>query len=171
VVDERFDIKLIEEVALAKPHWHFVIIGPVVKIDLQTLPRLDNIHYLGGKNYNELPHYLAGWDIAVIPFANNESTKFISPTKTPEYLAGGKPVISTPIRDVINPYGNNNLVHIAATADEFIKAAETELHSSDKTGWLVAADDFLKDNSWDNTWDAMVQLMAEKIHEQLVKTA
>ncbi len=64
---------------------------------------------LGGKGYNELPYYLANWDIAMISFALNESTKFISPTKTPEYLAGGKPVISTSIKDVVETYGNNGL--------------------------------------------------------------
>ena len=89
------------------------MIGPVVKIDPAILPRAENIHYLGSKSYQELPAYLAGWDLALIPFAINESTRFISPTKTPEYLAAGKPVISTPIRDVVTPYGDENLVHIA----------------------------------------------------------
>lgn len=163
VIDERFDIDLIANVARQKPAWQFVIIGPVVKIDAQTLPQLNNIHYLGGKQYNELPHYLAGWDIAVIPFAINESTQYISPTKTPEYMAGGKPVISTPIKDVINPYGNNGLVHIAANAGEFITAAEHELNETNKSAWLAQADDFLKDNSWDNTWLQMVTLAKEKM--------
>ncbi|RYF86566.1 MAG: glycosyltransferase family 1 protein, partial [Chitinophagaceae bacterium] len=123
VIDERFDIELIDAVAKAKPDWHFVLLGPVVKIDPASLPKYDNIHYLGGKKYDELPAYIAGWDIATIPFAMNESTRFISPTKTPEYLAAGKPVISTPIRDVVSPYGNNGLVHIVFNADEFITAA------------------------------------------------
>ncbi len=163
VVDERFDIGLIEQVALQKPRWHFVIIGPVVKIDPQTLPGLHNIHYLGGKQYQELPHYLAGWDIATIPFAINESTEFISPTKTPEYLAGGKPVISTPIRDVVEPYGKNNLVSIAGNPEAFIAVAEKELQMTDRQEWLNKADDFLKDNSWDNTWLEMVILLKNKL--------
>jgi UDP-galactopyranose mutase len=83
--------------AEAKPEWHFVILGPVVKINPDLLPRLSNIHYLGSKTYNELPLYLSGWDIALVPFMLNESTKYISPTKTPEYLSAGRPVISTPI--------------------------------------------------------------------------
>lgn len=87
VIDERFDIELIKDVADSKPEWHFVLIGPVVKIDYETLPRRENIHYLGTKSYKDLPHYLSGWDIAIIPFAINESTRYISPTKTPEYLA------------------------------------------------------------------------------------
>src|SRR5439155_6041210 len=117
VVDERFDIDLLGKVAAAKPEWHFVILGPIVKIDPASLPNSSNIHYLGGKSYNELPSYIAGWDIAMIPFAMNDSTKFISPTKTPEYLAAGKPVISTPIRDVVRPYGDNKLVHIVNNAE------------------------------------------------------
>lgn len=163
VIDERFDISLIEEVARQKPDWHFLLIGPVVKIDPQTLPKLDNIHYLGGKKYNELPHYLAGWDIAIIPFAINESTKFISPTKTPEYLAGGKPVISTPITDVVDPYGKEGLVYIVNNAEEFIRAAAFELSLEEKVKWLSEVDEFIKDNSWDNTWQQMVTLMQTKL--------
>ncbi|MGZ3923025.1 MAG: glycosyltransferase, partial [Flavisolibacter sp.] len=157
VIDERFDIELIEAVAKAKPEWQFILLGPVVKIDPATLPRYDNVHYLGGKKYEELPDYIAGWDIAMVAFAMNESTKFISPTKTPEYLAAGKPVISTPIRDVVRPYGDNKLVHIVNNADEFIKAAEKELGKKRKASWLRKVDDFLLYNSWDRTWGQMVR--------------
>src|SRR5690606_6039543 len=110
VVDERFDIELLRDAATMKPDWQFVIVGPVVKIDPASLPQGANIHYLGGRGYKELPAYLKGWDVAMILFALNESTKYISPTKTPEYLAGGKPVISTPIQDVVYPYGKESLV-------------------------------------------------------------
>ena len=99
------DTHLLAEMADLRPEWQFVMIGPVVKIAPEDLPRRSNIHYLGGKDYNELPAYLSGWDVALMPFAMNESTKYISPTKTPEYLAAGKCVISTPIRDVVRPYG------------------------------------------------------------------
>lgn len=157
VIDERFDIELIDAVAKAKPEWQFILLGPVVKIDPATLPKYDNIHYLGGKKYDELPNYIAGWDIAMVAFAMNESTRFISPTKTPEYLAAGKPVISTPIRDVVRPYGDNKLVHIVNNADEFIKAAEKELSKKRKTSWLNKVDDFLLYNSWDRTWGQMVR--------------
>lgn len=162
VIDERFDIELIREVAQQKKDWHFLLIGPIVKIDEATLPRFENIHYLGGKSYNELPLYLHGWDIALVPFMLNESTKFISPTKTPEYLAGGKPVISTPIRDVVRPYGEENLVHIVNNSDEFIEAAEKELSIEDKSKWLSRADHFLKDNSWDATWHKMNELIEKE---------
>jgi UDP-galactopyranose mutase len=167
VIDERFDIDLIKEVAERKPDWHFVIIGPIVKIDPEILPKLDNIHYIGGRNYDELPKYLGGWDVAIIPFLRNDSTRYISPTKTPEYLAGGKPVISTSIIDVVTPYGVNNLVHIADTPDEFIAAAEIELNREDRDKWLEKIDRFLSQNSWDKTWDKMMQHITDTIKTKL----
>ncbi len=157
VIDERMDINLIGEMADAKPDWHFVIIGPVVKIDPATLPNNSNIHYLGGKSYKELPSYIANWDVALIPFAINESTKYISPTKTPEYLAAGKQVVSTPIKDVIAPYGDNNLVYIGSTTEEFIKHSETILSKKRNKDWLDKVDNFLEGNSWERTWSQMVR--------------
>lgn len=158
VIDERFDIKLIDEVAKQRPSWQFVLIGPVVKIDPADLPVRKNIHYLGGKAYKDLPSYLGGWDIAIIPFEKNDSTKFISPTKTPEYLAGGKPVISSSIKDVVSPYADKGLVHIADTAEEFIAAAELEFakKETDYTLWLAEVDRFLKNFSWDNCAASML---------------
>jgi len=134
-----------------------------VKIDPETLPKHANIHYLGGKKYDELPHYLAGWDIALLLFARNESTRFISPTKTPEYLAAGKPVISTSIRDVVRPYGELKLVEITDTPDEFIHAAEKILAGSAQSEWLSRVDAFLKEISWDKTWGQMSDLITEVI--------
>ncbi|MBE9227274.1 glycosyltransferase family 1 protein [Phormidium sp. LEGE 05292] len=173
VIDERMDIDLLSEIAQARPDWHLVMIGPVVKIDPATLPRHTNIHYLGGKSYQELPAYIAGWDIAMLPFALNESTRFISPTKTPEYLAAGKPVISTSIRDVVRPYGENGLVKIADNVTDFIAAAE-ELMSQDfySSGWLERVDTFLAENSWDSTWRRMMQLIESAMSDRLsAKTA
>lgn len=159
VIDERFNIKLIEEVAAKRPEWQLVLVGPIVKINPADLPRRDNIHYLGGKTYNELPAYLSGWDFAMIPFEKNESTKYISPTKTPEYLAAGKPVISTSIADVVTPYGDKNFVYIADDANEFIAAAENELTKSvgEYKRWLAGVDEFLLSNSWDITTARMMK--------------
>jgi UDP-galactopyranose mutase len=161
VIDERFNISLIAEVAKQRPEWNFVLIGPVVKIDPATLPRFDNIYYLGGKDYKDLPTYLAGWDIAMIPFEKNDSTKYISPTKTPEYLAAGKPVVSSSIRDVVIPYGEQGLVHIADTPEEFITAVEKELATEDKTQWTKKVDAYLAQISWDKTWNKMMSLVDE----------
>lgn len=170
VVDERFDLDLLNSVATQKPEWNFVIIGPVVKIDPASLPRLQNIFYPGGKTYNELPEYLRGWDVAIIPFLLNESTRYISPTKTPEYLAAGKPVISASITDVVNPYGNKSLVHIADDPEGFIAAGEEILKKSNKGEWLNKVDDFLQGNSWDNTWNKMNGLV-ENVKTKKKKTS
>lgn len=152
VIDERFDIELVRELATQRPDWNIVLIGPVVKIDPQTLPRLANIHYLGAKQYEELPAYLAGWDVALMPFALNESTRFISPTKTPEYLAGGCPVVSTPIRDVVNGYGESGVVAIADSPEGFIDAIQAALDLRTQPGVVAQyADKALDGMSWDKT--------------------
>lgn len=170
VIDERMDIELVGKVAAARPGWHFIMIGPVVKIDPASLPKHDNIHYLGGKDYKDLPSYIAGWDIAMIPFALNESTKYISPTKTPEYLAAGKPVISAPIRDVVRPYGDNKLVHIASTPNEFIACAEKELKRRGRKTWINKVDNFLAGNSWDRTWSQMVRHIEAIVAKQAAES-
>lgn len=163
VIDERFDIDLIQKIADARNHWQFIFIGPIVKIEQNTLPKENNIHYLGKKSYDKLPYYINYWQIAIIPFALNESTQFISPTKTPEYLAAGKPVISTAIKDVIHPYGINNLVHIIHNYNEFIERAEKELNNADRINWLQSVDNFLLNSSWDNTYNKMKYLIFEGI--------
>jgi UDP-galactopyranose mutase len=164
VIDERFDIQLLEEVAALRPDWQFPLVGPVVKIHPDTLPRKPNIHYLGSKTYQQLPAYIAGWDVALLPFAQNESTRFISPTKTPEYLAAGKPVVSTPIRDVVSPYGELGLVSIVNNAHEFIDAAEKALARKSDAAWLNEVDAFLADMSWDETWSRMWQLIDDRLN-------
>jgi glycosyltransferase involved in cell wall biosynthesis len=153
VIDERFDIELLDKVAEMRPAWSFVMVGPVVKISADELPKRPNICYLGGKTYDQLPAYLSGWDVALMPFAMNESTQFISPTKTPEYLAGGKPVVSTPIKDVVRHYGQLEGVKIASTPEEFVAACEEALELSRKPegGWLAEADLMLSATSWDTT--------------------
>ena len=124
VVDERFNIELLRSVAEKRPDWHFIVIGPTAKIDPATLPKNNNIHFIGMRDYKELPGYLAGWDVAMMPFALNEATKYISPTKTPEFLAAGRPVVSTSIHDVVHPYGDKKLVSIADTPAEFDAAGK-----------------------------------------------
>jgi UDP-galactopyranose mutase len=155
VIDERLDLELIAELADARPDWQIVMIGPVVKICPGSLPRRSNIHYLGSKPYAELPDHIAGWDVAIMPFARNESTRFISPTKTPEYLAAGRPVVSTAIRDVVRPYGERGLVAIADTPAQFVAAIEAQLHRPGRDAWLAKVDSFLAGNSWDATWTRM----------------
>jgi UDP-galactopyranose mutase len=161
VIDERFDTGLLAKVAELRPNWSFVMLGPVVKIAEEDLPHRPNIHYLGGKTYAQLPCYLSGWDVALMPFAMNESTEFISPTKTPEYLAGGKPVVSTPIKDVVRHYGQLAGVQIAATAEAFVEACDhaLELSRNPGSGWLAEADLMLSATSWDTTQARMAGLI------------
>jgi UDP-galactopyranose mutase len=140
------------------------MIGPVVKISEDDLPRAENIHYLGGKSYHELPEYIAGWDVAMMPFAMNESTRFISPTKTPEYLAAGRPVVSTPIRDVVRPYGELQLARIAATPEEFVDAIEESLEE-DPVERRRRSDEFLTTMSWDQTAEAMLELIDDVVRK------
>lgn len=164
VVDERMDLDLLGVLADAHPEWSIVVVGPVVKVDFADLPQRHNIHYLGGKKYEELPAYLGGWDVALMPFAINESTRFISPTKTPEYLAGGRPVVSTPIADVIRHYSDLDGVFIADGADAFIAACEQALaltRGGDE--WLGQVDAKLANLSWDITYARMAGLVREAI--------
>ena len=158
VIDERMDLDLVDALALLRPDWQFVYVGPVLKIEDSLVPRRDNIHYLGQKSYRELPAYLSGWDVAIMPFARNESTRFISPTKTLEYLAGGRPVVSTPIEDVVHPYGEHGLVRIAGTPEEFVRAIEAAMAEEDASR-LAAVDAILARTSWDRTWQSMSALV------------
>src|SRR5918994_1903113 len=167
VVDERMDLDLLDAVAARRPEWHFVILGPCVKIDPATLPRRDNIHYLGMKRYEELPAYLSGWDVALLPFAKNESTRFISPTKTPEYLAAGRPVVSTSIRDVVRPYGEMGLVRIADDADAFARAVDAAMaEDSASVAWRGRVDELLADMSGDRTWARMDGVMRDALRRR-----
>lgn len=158
VIDERMDLELVRGVAAARPDWQIVLVGPVAKIDPDALPRLPNLHYLGARSYDDLPRFLGGWDVALLPFARNEATRYISPTKTPEYLAAGRPVVSTPIVDVVRPYGDLELVRIAETPAEFCWAVEQALRE-DPAERQRRADALLAGMSWDRTWRSMADLI------------
>ncbi|WP_299648652.1 UDP-galactopyranose mutase [Sphingomonas bacterium] len=159
VIDERLDLDLVAALADAHPDWSIVMVGPVVKISPDDLPRRANIHYLGAKSYAELPRYLRGWDVALMPFALNEATRFISPTKTPEYLAAGCPVVSTPIADVVRQYGGLEGVCIADGPASFVAACEEALTLRPDGAWLDAADAMLAETSWDQTFARMNDLI------------
>lgn len=154
VIDERLDLGLIAALAKARPQWSIVMIGPLAKIGPEDLPRAPNIHWLGQRGYDQLPAYLSGWDVALMPFAMNEATRFISPTKTPEYLAGGVQVVSTPVPDVVRQYGDLGAVRIAPDAARFIQACE-QILAGQGLAWREAADRMLADQSWDNTFRQM----------------
>jgi glycosyltransferase involved in cell wall biosynthesis len=160
VIDERFDTDLVRQMAAAHPEWQIVLVGPVVKIDPAELPRADNVHYMGQRNYDELPKFLAGWDLCLLPFAMNDSTKFISPTKVLEYMAAEKLSVSTPITDVKVPYGD--VVAIASTADEYIAACERmlALDESEKARLVGRMREVVANTSWDKTATRMHELIS-----------
>ncbi len=159
VIDERMDLALIQTLAAAHPEWHIVMVGPVVKVDPADLPTRANIHWLGQKPYADLPAYLANWDVCLLPFALNDATRFISPTKTLEYMAGGKIIVSTPITDVAEPYGG--IVEIAADSTEFTAACEKALAmpAPEKAERIRAMEQVLARTSWERTVSAMDELM------------
>jgi UDP-galactopyranose mutase len=160
VIDERIDLDLIRDLAEGRPDWQYVMVGPLAKIAEADLPRAANLHWLGAKSYTELPAYLSGWDVAIMPFALNDATRHISPTKTPEYLSGGRPVVSTPINDVVHPYGDEQLVHIAADPESFVAAISVAL-DCDRAELMSRADKLLSTQSWNATWAAMQKLVNE----------
>jgi glycosyltransferase involved in cell wall biosynthesis len=159
VLDERFDPELVGQVADMHPEWQIVLAGPVVKIDPERLPRRPNIHYLGQQSYDRLPDLLAGWDVCLMPFAINEATRFISPTKVLEYMAARLPIVSTPIADVVNPYGH--VVAIADGAAAFTAACEAALALTPeaRTRMVDAMNAIVAATSWDNTARRMGELI------------
>jgi UDP-galactopyranose mutase len=163
VIDERLDLEIVERLSQAHPEWHIVLVGPVVKIDPDRLPRRPNIHYFGQRSYDQLPRYLAGWDVCLLPFARNDATKFISPTKTLEYMAAELPIVSTPITDVAEPYGH--IVYLGGTPEEFISACEAALASSPEERARRAAQmrQVLAGTSWDVTVANMEKLVTAAV--------
>jgi glycosyltransferase involved in cell wall biosynthesis len=166
VLDERLDISLLEQVARRMPKVNFIMIGPVVKIDPAALPHLPNIYYLGPKSYEQLPIYLQKIDIAIIPFALNESTKFISPTKTLEFMAARKPIISTPITDVVRDY--KKVIRIVTSPDSFAKAINYYLNESPTQ--KVRREKRYEAILAQTSWDATVVSMKKIIHDALEKS-
>ncbi len=171
VIDERLDLELIRSAAAARPDLSFVFIGPVVKISPDDLPRAANIHYLGQKAYSDLPAYLSGWDVTMMPFALNDATRFISPTKTPEYLASGRPVVSTRIRDVVRGYGAVPGVFLAHDTAEFVQACSDALAMKADPDWLVTIDEMLSKSSWDATFNSMSLLVEQAVQQNSIRVS
>ncbi len=165
VIDERVDLGLLEGLAAALPHWRIRIVGPIAKIDPASLPQAPNLEYPGMASYGELPRIMADFDVALMPFALNEATRSISPTKTLEYLAAGLPVVSTRIPDVVTDYAS--LVHFAKDATEFAAACQTQLKSAHDWERESGLDPFLKQHSWDHIASAMAELISSRTLDTL----
>ncbi|HZZ64025.1 MAG TPA: glycosyltransferase [Candidatus Baltobacteraceae bacterium] len=170
VLDERLDIAFVSELAQHLHDWEIVMVGPVVKIERERLPIRNNIHYVGMKAYEDLPALLEHWDIAFLPFARNDATRFISPTKTLEYLAANKPVISTPIADVVDPYGKQGLVHIASSGRDAADAARMLYGRGRDVAWQRMAQACVAQSSWDNVVRGMMTEM-KRAGEARLETA
>lgn len=167
VIDERLDTELIAKVADAHAQWQIVLVGPVVKIDPADLPRRPNIHYLGQQPYQALPQFLAGWDVCLLPFALNEATRFISPTKTLEYMAAHKPIVSTPVADVVGQY--RDAVQIAGDVNAFSTAIDVALGETDEQRQKrVDAERRILARS---TWEAIVSRMDERMQDAYLATS
>ncbi len=167
VIDERLDIGLLEAVARAEPDWQLVMVGPVAKIDAARLPRLPNIHWLGAQPYQLLPQLVADWDVCLLPFALNESTRFISPTKTLEYMAAEKPVVSTAVHDVVAMYGD--VVRIGRDAETFVDAcrwalSETAYKRAERITEMLST---VSRHSWDNAAHRVQEAIAEVLEQTL----
>jgi len=170
VIDERIDLALLDAVASARPEWSLVMVGPLAKIGPDDLPRQPNLHFVGSRSYDALPACLAAWDVALMPFAINDATRFISPTKTPEYLAAGLPVVSTPIADVVATYGDTDAVRIADTADQFIVACEDAL-SLDRQAILAEIDTKIAGMTWNESFRRISRLLDEAIRQNATRLA
>jgi glycosyltransferase involved in cell wall biosynthesis len=172
VIDERIDLDLLHGLALARPDWMFVLVGPVAKIDPADVPSdLPNVHALGMRAYRDLPRYLAGWDVAIMPFAKNRATRYISPTKTLEYLAADLPVVSTSITDVVEPYGRAGAVRIADGVDAFVAAIEADLAGEDRSRRRMRGQELLATTTWDRTWDSMWRHVTASLDERTAVSA
>lgn len=165
VIDERLDHDLIGKMAAARPDVQFLICGPIVKVDPAHLPQAANLHYPGQQGYDDLPRILSGTDICLMPFAMNEATKYISPTKTLEYMAAHKPIVSTPINDVIELYGS--VVRVGNSAEQFAGQVRAALLDSPETQ-RMRENELLQRNTWDSIATRMGNLINEKIAEKLL---
>lgn len=160
VVDERVDYDLVREVAKLRPQVNFVFVGPVVKVDPADLPQAENLHWLGGRDYKVLPDYCRAYDVCMMPFALNEATQYINPTKALEYLATGKPVVSTPVSDVVRQY--TDTVLIAKTAEDFAACIDRALNSPDQV-MIDRGIERARECSWERTVERMQDLIREAV--------
>ncbi len=167
VIDERINYDLLEKIAKTNPHISFVMIGPTAKIDPHQLPQVANLYFLGQQPYQDLPGYLKAFDIAMMPFAINSATKFISPTKTLEYMAADKPIISTPIFDVKRDY--SHVVQIIENSKQFSKSIEYFLNEkkADRNKRSIAQRKIIESTSWDKTAKSMQEIFLQVLNQKL----
>lgn len=164
VVDERIDYELLATLADADPSWHVVIVGPWTKVDPAEFPRRRNLHWFGARPYAQLPSITKGFTVCLMPFALNEATEYINPTKALEYMAAGRPVISTALDEVKSNFAN--VARIARSHEEFVTLCRREVNSPSQTriarGLKLAAE---------NTWEAILEKMEGHIADAFAAEA
>jgi UDP-galactopyranose mutase len=160
VINNQLDLDLLSSIADNLCEWQFIILATEDIFEMENSPKQSNVHFLGKKQYKDLPCYLSGWDVVMLPFAKNETTKFLSPTITSESLAAGKPIVSTSIKCVVHPFGEQGLVYLADNSESFAENAKIAYISKENLDWKMKADHFLNENSWENTWKKMNDLIA-----------
>jgi beta-glucosidase/6-phospho-beta-glucosidase/beta-galactosidase len=163
VVDERVDYAMIGEMARMRPDWSFAMVGPVVKVDPNLLPHSPNLFWMGGRDYQQLPNYCAAFDVNMMCFANNAATQYINPTKGLEYMATGKPIVSTPVRDVVRQW--SDIVDLAKNAEEFVTAAQRALENPDEDR-ITRGLELARKSSWENTVATMQGLIRDAISKK-----
>ena len=164
-VDDRIDFELLEVLAVRMPNVHFVMLGPVERSGRERVMSRPNIHWLGSRSYADLPDYISGWSAALLPFASNDGTRFMSPPQIPEFLAAGRTVVSTSIRDVLHPYGASGLVKVADTVEGISAALETALRGQ-SAEWLTTVDRYLHALSWESTWEGIEHLVNRVLQQR-----
>jgi len=154
-IDGRLDFEILRRLAEARPEWQIILVGPVMRIDEALLPRAANLHFMGPRSYEDLPAFLAGWDVCLLPFSINATTRFLSPAQTLEYMAADRPIVSTPVTDVVEPYGD--IVYLGKGPSGFLEACDRALHDSDSNRSIrrALASQVLRHSSWDETVNRM----------------
>lgn len=156
VIDERIDYQLLERLAEALPHASVVMVGPFAKIDEHAIPKYPNIHWLGQRSYAELPSLVKSYDVCLMPFAINDATRYINPTKTLEYMAAGRPIVSTPVPDVVRNFAP--IVEVAETHDDFIAAVDRATSAPDAARVQAGIERASRES-----WDEIVRSMRRNV--------
>jgi glycosyltransferase involved in cell wall biosynthesis len=163
VIDERLDYTLIATLAASHPSIHIVMIGPVVRVDSAELPQAPNIHWIGERAYDVLPSYLKAFDVCLMPFALNETTDHINPAKALEYMAAGKPVVSTAVADVVRNF--TPIVNVALTPEEFVESVAADVLRPD-ADYIAEGIAMAEAATWESIVDNMWSLMSAAVDER-----
>ena len=164
-IDARIEFGLLEALAARMPQVHFVMIGPVERSGREGMRARANLHWLGSRAYADLPDYASGWSAAILPFARNDATRFLSPPQIPEFLAAGRSIVSTQLPDVVHPYGASGLVTVADTTEEFAKALEATF-AGQRVEWLTTVDRYLRALSWESSWEGIEHLLNAELRRR-----